>query len=127
MATADGLVGNLRGDQPEKLGLTYEALREANPKIVCAHISAYGREGNRKNWPGYDYLMQAEAGFLSLTGEPETPPARFGLSVVDFMSGTTAVMALLAGIMQARESGRGRDIDVSLFDVAMHQLSYPAV
>jgi crotonobetainyl-CoA:carnitine CoA-transferase CaiB-like acyl-CoA transferase len=125
-ATADGLVGNLRGDQPEKLGLTYEALKEANPKIVCAHISAYGRDGERKGWPGYDYLMQAEAGFLSVTGEPEMPPARFGLSVVDFMTGTTAVMALLAGIMQARETGQGRDIDVSLFDVAMHQLSYPA-
>ncbi len=127
VATADGLVGNLRGDQPEKLGLTYEVLRDVNPKIVCSHISAYGRDGSRKDWPGYDYLMQAEAGFLSLTGEPEMPPARFGLSVIDFMSGTTAVMALLAGIMQARETGQGRDIDVSLYDVAMHQLSYPAV
>jgi crotonobetainyl-CoA:carnitine CoA-transferase CaiB-like acyl-CoA transferase len=127
VATSDGLLGNLRGDQPEKLGLTYEALKEANPKIVCAHISAYGRDGERKGWPGYDFLMQAEAGFLSVTGEPEMPPARFGLSVVDFMTGTTAAFAMLAGIMQARETGQGRDIDVSLFDVAMHQLSYPAV
>ena len=49
--------------------------REFNPKIVCAHLSAYGREGSRKAWPGYDYLMQAEAGYLSLTGEPDGPPA----------------------------------------------------
>ena len=64
-AAADAMLDNLRGDQPEKLGVTYAQLREANPKIVCAHLSAYGREGSRKAWPGYDYLMQAEAG-LSL-------------------------------------------------------------
>ena len=61
-ATADGLLGNLRGDQPEKLELTYEFLKQANPRIVCAHLSAYGRDGARKGWPGYDYLMQGEAG-----------------------------------------------------------------
>ena len=68
--SADALSSNLRGDVPEKLGLTYEHLKIHNPKIVCAHLSAYGRKGPRTNWPGYDYLMQAEAGFLSLTGIP---------------------------------------------------------
>ena len=63
--TADATFDNLRGDQPEKLGLTYAQLGEVNPRIVCAHLSAYGREGSRKAWPGYDYLMQAEAGYLS--------------------------------------------------------------
>jgi succinate--hydroxymethylglutarate CoA-transferase len=125
-ATADGLIGNLRGDQPEKLGLTYQALSEANPRIVCAHLSAYGRDGARKAWPGYDYLMQGEAGYLSLTGEPDGPPARMGLSIVDYSTGTTCALALLAGILAARSRGRGRDIDVSLYDVAMHQLNYPA-
>lgn len=125
-ATADGLMGNLRGDQPEKLGLTYQGLSKANPKIVCAHLSAYGRDGARKGWPGYDYLMQGEAGFLSVTGEPDGPPARMGLSVVDYSTGTTCALALLAGILEARRTGRGRDIDVSLYDVAMHQLNYPA-
>ena len=127
IATADGLVGNMRGDQPEKLKLTYADLKGANPRIVCAHLSAYGRDSNRKGWPGYDYLQQAEAGWLWLTGEPGGPPARFGLSVVDFMTGTTTALALLAGILQARVTGQGRDVDVSLYDVAMHQLSYPAV
>jgi succinate---hydroxymethylglutarate CoA-transferase len=126
VATADGLMGNLRGDQPEKLGLTYRDLRKANPKIVCAHLSAYGRDGARKHWPGYDYLMQAEAGWLSLTGEPDGPPARMGLSVVDYSTGTTCALALLAGILEARRSGKGRDLDVSLYDTAMHQLNYPA-
>lgn len=126
VATADGVMGNLRGDQPDKLGLTYETLAKANPRIVCAHLSAYGRDGPRRGWPGYDYLMQAEAGWLSLTGEPEGPPARMGLSVVDYSSGTTCALALLAGILQARRTGVGRDLDVSLYDVAMHQLNYPA-
>ena len=125
-ATADGLMGNLRGDQPEKLGMTYEFLKHANPRIVCAHLSAYGRDGARKGWPGYDYLMQGEAGYLSLTGEPDGPPARMGLSVVDYSTGTTCALALLAGILEARRTGRGRDLDVSLYDVAMHQLNYPA-
>ena len=124
--TADGLMGNLRGDQPEKLRVTYADLKDANPKIVCAHLSAYGRDGARKGWPGYDYLMQAEAGWLYLTGEPDGPPARMGLSVVDYSTGTTCALALLAGILEARRTGRGRDLDVSLYDVAMHTLNYPA-
>ncbi len=126
-ASADGLIDNLRGDQPDKLGISYDHLKEHNPRLVCAHISAYGREGERANWPGYDYLMQAEAGFLSVTGEPDSPPARFGLSMVDFMTGMTAAFGLLAGITQARQSGQGRDVDVSLYDTAMHQLTYPGV
>ncbi len=125
-ATADGLISNLRGDQPEKLGLTHAVLAKANPKLVCAHLSAYGRDGSRKSWPGYDYLMQGEAGFLSLTGEPEGPPARMGLSIVDYATGTMCALALLAGILEARKTGKGRDLDVSLYDVAMHLLNYPA-
>ncbi len=121
---ADGVYDNLRGDLPEKFGLTYAALKQYNPAIVCSHLSAYGRTGSRANWPGYDYLMQAEAGYLSLTGEPEGPPARFGLSIIDMMTGVTAAMGMLAGIVGARASGVGRDIDVSLFDVALHNLSY---
>ena len=84
VARSDVLCSNLRGDVPGKLGLTFEHLKEHNPAIVCAHLSAYGRTGARADWPGYDYLMQAEAGYLSLTGEPGGPPGRFGLSVVDF-------------------------------------------
>ena len=81
------VLDNLRGDLPPRLGVTYDPLKDANPRIVCAHLSAYGREGSRAAWPGYDYLMQAEAGYLSLTGEPDQPPARFGLSIVDMMAG----------------------------------------
>jgi crotonobetainyl-CoA:carnitine CoA-transferase CaiB-like acyl-CoA transferase len=123
---ADAVFNNLRGDIPERMGLTYSALKQIRPDIVCAHLSAYGREGQRASWPGYDYLMQAEAGYLSLTGEPDGPPARFGLSMIDLMTGTTAALALVSAVLGARATGKGRDIDVSLFDVAMHNLAYLA-
>ena len=126
VGSADALASNLRGDVPEKLGLTYAHLKAHNPRIVCAHLSAYGRSGPRAAWPGFDYLMQAEAGWFALTGEPEGPPTRFGLSVVDLMTGLGLGYAVLAGIVGARASGQGRDLDVSLFDMALHNLCYPA-
>ena len=126
VASADGVLDNLRGDQPARLGVTYDALKAANPAIVCAHLSAYGRTGARAAWPGYDYLMQAEAGYLSLTGEPDSPPARFGLSVIDMMAGVYAATVLLGGILSARATGLGRDVDVSLFDTAISNLNYLA-
>jgi crotonobetainyl-CoA:carnitine CoA-transferase CaiB-like acyl-CoA transferase len=122
---AEGVIDNLRGDLPAKLGLTYDALRDVNERIVCAHLSAYGREGSRAAWPGYDYLMQAEAGHMSLTGEPDGPPERYGLSVVDLMTGLVASFALLAAITSARATGKGRDVDTSLFDLALFNLNYP--
>ena len=127
VASADALTSNLRGDVPEKLGLTYEHLKDANPQIVCAHLSAYGREGTRASWPGFDYLMQAETGYFSLTGDPDNEPTRFGLSVVDQMTGVGLAYAALAGIIGARGSGVGGDLDISLFDVALSNLGYPAM
>jgi crotonobetainyl-CoA:carnitine CoA-transferase CaiB-like acyl-CoA transferase len=125
--TADAVVNNLRGDQPAKLKITYSDLRTIKPSIVCAHLSAYGRDNERADWPGYDYLMQAEAGFMMLTGEPDAPPTRFGLSMVDFMSGTQMALGCVAAVLRARRTGEGCDVDVSLFDVAAHQLTYPGV
>jgi succinate--hydroxymethylglutarate CoA-transferase len=124
--SADALASNLRGDVPARLGLVYDRLKAVNPKIVCAHLSAYGRSGPRADWPGFDYLMQAEAGYFSLTGEPGAPPARFGLSLVDLMTGLGLAYALLAALTSARATGAGRDIDVSLFDMALHNTAYLA-
>jgi crotonobetainyl-CoA:carnitine CoA-transferase CaiB-like acyl-CoA transferase len=125
--SAHAVANNLRGDLPAKMGLTYDALKEINPAIVCAHLSAYGRDNARAKWPGYDYLMQAEAGFCTLTGEPEGPPARFGLSMVDFMTGTQMAVGLLAALLDASRTGLGRDIDVDLLSTAVHQTNYPAL
>ena len=127
VATADAVASNLRGDVPEKLGLTYEVLKKYNPRIVCAHLSAYGRSGSRAAWPGFDFLMQAEAGYFSLTGDPDGSPTRMGLSVVDQMTGLALAYALLAALTGARSTGEGRDIDVSLFDIALSNTAYPAI
>jgi crotonobetainyl-CoA:carnitine CoA-transferase CaiB-like acyl-CoA transferase len=124
--TADAVMNNLRGDLPARLGLDYASLAKLKPSLVCAHLSAYGRDNDRSDWPGYDYLMQAEAGYLHLTGEPDSPPSRMGLSIVDYMTGITTATGLLAALIGAVKTGVGRDVDVSLFDVAMAQLTYPA-
>ena len=97
-ATADAVLNNMRGDQPAKLGLDYASLGTIRPAIVCAHLSGYGRTGSRAAWPGYDYLMQAEAGFMDLTGEPDGPPTRMGLSIVDYLTGITTAFALTAAL-----------------------------
>ena len=121
---SDVVWNNLRGSQPAKMGLDYNALKEVKADIICTHISAYGRDNDRAEWPGYDYLMQAECGFLSVTGEPGTPPSRFGLSMIDFMTGVVAALGCVAALL-ARTNQGGRDVDISLFDVALHQLTYP--
>jgi crotonobetainyl-CoA:carnitine CoA-transferase CaiB-like acyl-CoA transferase len=125
--TADALVNNLRGDLPAKMGLDYKTLSSINPKLVCVHVSAYGRENERASWPGYDYLMQAESGLMHLTGEPDGPPSRFGApSIIDQTSGLTAAVGLLSAVIHAHTTGEGCDVDISLLDVALHQLGYVA-
>jgi crotonobetainyl-CoA:carnitine CoA-transferase CaiB-like acyl-CoA transferase len=128
VARADALVGNMRGNQPAKLGLDYAAFKAVNPKIVCGHISAYGRDTSRVDWPGYDFLMQAEAGFMSVTGEPDGPPVRLGISMVDFMTGTMMAYAVTAAVLACKTADApGRDVDLSLMDLALHQLTYPGI
>ena len=127
IATADALVNNLRGDLPAKMGLDYRTLSAANPKLVCVHVSAYGRDNERASWPGYDYLMQAESGLMHLTGEPDGPPSRIGApSMIDQTTGLTMAVGLLSAVIQARSTGKGCDVDTCLLDVALHQLGYVA-
>ena len=112
-AKADAVINNQRGDQPGKLGITYDALRDVNVRLVCGHLSGYGRTGPRAQWPAYDYLLQAEAGYLDLTGDPDSPPVRMGLSIVDFMTGVTTAYAVTAALLGAFRSGKGCDVDVT--------------
>jgi crotonobetainyl-CoA:carnitine CoA-transferase CaiB-like acyl-CoA transferase len=127
IAGADALINNLRGDLPAKMGLDYASLSAMKPQLVCVHLSAYGRNNERAAWPGYDYLMQAESGLMHLTGDPDGPPSRIGApAMVDQATGLTAAVALLSGIIRARTTGKGCDMDISLLDVALHQLGYVA-
>ena len=126
--SAEVVMNNLRGDLPAKMGIDYAALSKVKPSIVCVHISAYGRDNERASWPGYDYLMQAEAGLMALTGEPDGPPTRIGApSMVDHTTGLTAMVGLLAALLNARATGKGCDVDTCLFDAALHQLGYTAI
>ncbi len=126
VAGADALVSNLRGDVPAKLGITYADLESENPRLVCCHLTGYGREGDRVKHPGYDFLMQAELGYFDLTGDPEGTPSRMGLSMVDLMGGTMLGLATVSGILHAARTGRGGEVDLSLFDIALFDLNYVA-
>lgn len=121
---ADAVYSNLRGDQPERLGLTYGALRHLNARIVCCSLSGFGMTGPRAAQGGYDYVMQGLAGWMSVTGEPDAPPTKSGLSLVDYSGGYVSALALLAGIWRARRDGEGCDCDVSLFETALAELAY---
>jgi crotonobetainyl-CoA:carnitine CoA-transferase CaiB-like acyl-CoA transferase len=118
---------NLRGDQPAKLGLTYAALREVNRAIVCCSLSGFGMTGPRAAEPAYDYLIQGYAGYMAITGEPDGPPGKCGVSVIDFAGGYASMAGLMAGLWDAQRSGVGRDIDISLLDTAVSMLSYFAI
>ena len=124
---SDVVYSNLRGDVPAKLRLTYADLAHLNARIVCCPLTGYGMTGPRAAEPGYDYLLQGIAGWMDLTGEPSGPPAKSGLSLVDYSAGLVAAIAILAGVHAARRDGVGMDCDVSLFDTAMSMLTYPAI
>jgi len=126
VASADAVYSNLRGDQPARLGLRYADLAAVNPRIVCVALSGYGDRPDQAKLPGYDALIQAESGWASLTGDPDGPPTKSGLSLVDYVAGLTAALGLLACVMAARASGVGRDVDTNLYDSALAMLSYPA-
>ncbi len=123
---SDAVYSNLRGDVPARLRLLYDDLKPLNPAIVCCSLSGFGMTGPRQKEPGYDYILQGLAGWMSLTGEPDGPPTKSGLSLVDFSGGFVAALSLMVGLHAARRDGIGMDCDVSLFDTAIHMLSYPA-
>lgn len=124
VARSDAVFSNLRGDVPESLEICYRHLKEANPRIVCCSLSGFGMTGPRAAQPGYDYILQGLCGWMALTGEPDGPPTKSGLSLVDFSGGLVAAVALLTGIHAARRDGVGMDCDLSLFDTAVSLLGY---
>ena len=123
---SDIVYSNLRGDVPQKLGIRYEDLKHLNAAIVCCSLSGFGMTGPRSAEPGYDYVLQGIAGWMDITGEPDGPPTKSGLSVVDYSGGLVAAISMLAALHAARRDGTGADCDVSLFDTAISMLTYPA-
>lgn len=121
---ADAVYANTRGDLPAKLGLDYASLRDVNPRLVCCTLTGFGRSGPRAADPAYDYLLQGLAGFMAVTGEPDGPPVRSGVAVVDFAGGMASALGLMIALLRARDTGLGGDVDVSLHDTAVSMLAY---
>ncbi len=122
----DVVYSNLRGDVPAKMRIRYDDLKHLNPAIVCCSLTGFGMTGPRSSEPGYDYILQGLAGWMSITGEPGGPPTKSALSLVDYSGGYVAAISLLAGLHAARRDGIGMDCDVSLYDTALSLLTYPA-
>lgn len=121
-AGSHALITNLRPAAIFKLGLTYEALKRWNPKLVCVALTGYGLSGPYAERPAYDYVIQGLTGVMSMTGEPGAPPTKAGYSAVDNSAGIMAALGLLAKIVQ----GEGGQVDVAMFDVMLSQLNYLA-
>jgi len=122
LSTANALVTNLRPAAIRKLGLTYDALRRWNDRLVCVALTGYGLDGPHSDNPAYDYVIQAITGVMSLTGDPAAPPTKAGYSAVDNSAGLVAAIGLLAKLVQ----GQGGQVDVAMYDVMLSQLNYLA-
>ena len=119
VASADVLLENFKPGVMERLGLGFEAVEKFNPRLVYCSISAFGQTGPLAKRPGFDLLMQAYAGPLSITGEPDRPAVRIGPSAIDFMTGAHAVIGILAALRERDRSGKGQMVDTSLYEAAL--------
>lgn len=118
LAEADIVIQNLRPGQVEKLGIDAETLLALKPSLIYCNLGAFGRQGPLKDKPGYDPLMQAFSGIMSTTGEPGRPSVRVGASLVDMGTGMWAVIGSLGALLERQQTGKGRVVDVSLFETA---------
>ncbi len=121
---ADVFLQSLRPGLADELGLGPAALRERNPRLVYCSVGAYGHVGPLKEEPGYDALMQAAGGLISMTGEPSHPGVRVGSSLIDQGTGTWAALGILAALLERDRSGEGSVVDVSLYETALGYIGY---
>lgn len=125
MERADVVLQNMRPGQAESLGLGADALLAAKPSLICCNLGAFGRSGPLAQAPGYDPLMQAFGGLMSVTGEPGRPAVRVGVSMVDMGTGMWAVIGILSALQRRAATGIGGVVDVSLFETAAAWMSVP--
>jgi crotonobetainyl-CoA:carnitine CoA-transferase CaiB-like acyl-CoA transferase len=119
LGRADVFVQSLRAGAAEELGLGYARVAALQPRLVYCSVTAFGTEGPLKDRPGYDPLMQAYGGIMSINGHPDQPPARVPVSVVDMGTGMWAVMGILAALRERDRTGRGVEVTTALFDTAL--------
>ena len=123
---SDVLVENFRTGTMETFGLGYDVLAEINPRLIYCSVSAFGRTGPRKDSPGYEALMQAFSGIMSITGEPGGPPVRSAVSFLDLTTGILCALGVTAAVHQRERTGLGQRVDGSLLDTAVALLAYHA-
>ncbi|MDH1702583.1 CaiB/BaiF CoA transferase family protein [Comamonas terrigena] len=124
LASADVLVQNLAPGAAARMGLSYEALKAHNPRLIVCDISGYGSDGPYRDKKAYDLLIQSEAGFLSVTGTPETP-SKSGISVADIAAGMYAYTNILSALLLRGKTGEGSHIDVSMLEAMGEWMGYP--
>ncbi|WP_092697364.1 CaiB/BaiF CoA transferase family protein [Acidovorax soli] len=124
LKTADVLVQNLAPGAAARMGLSYEALKAHNPKLIVCDISGYGADGPYRDKKAYDLLIQSEAGFLSVTGTPEVP-SKSGISVADIAAGMYAYTNILSALLLRGRTGEGSHIDVSMLEAMGEWMGYP--
>jgi crotonobetainyl-CoA:carnitine CoA-transferase CaiB-like acyl-CoA transferase len=122
-AKADIFVENLRPKSLAAAGLTYDRLAALNPRLIHCAISGYGRNTAFADRPGYDFIMQAETGFMSITGEVTGAPMRLGVAFIDLVTGMNATQAILAALHARERTGVGQSIDIALLDSGLHLLA----
>ncbi|GAC1589046.1 MAG: CoA transferase [Sphingomicrobium sp.] len=119
---SDVILENFKVGDLARYGLDYETLSKANPKLIYLSVTGFGQTGPRRAQPGYDTIIQGMTGIMTLCGEPDRPPARAGLPVVDIMSGLVGTIGILSALHERSTSGKGQRIDISLFDVGIMML-----
>jgi crotonobetainyl-CoA:carnitine CoA-transferase CaiB-like acyl-CoA transferase len=119
---SDVLLENYKVDDLVRYGLDYPTLSKENPGLLYLSVTGFGQTGPRSAQPGYDTIIQGMTGIMTLCGEPDRPPARAGLPMVDIMSGMVGTVGILSALHERTRSGLGQHIDVSLFDVGMMML-----
>lgn len=124
LKTADVFIQNLAPGAAARMGLTPEALQKENPGLILCAISGYGNDGPYRDKKAYDLLIQSEAGFLSITGTPETP-SKAGNSIADIAAGMYAYTNILAALLQRGKTGKGTVIDISMLEALSEWMSFP--
>jgi crotonobetainyl-CoA:carnitine CoA-transferase CaiB-like acyl-CoA transferase len=127
LATADVLIENFKTGTMEKWGIGYGELSKTFPRLVHARVSGFGADGPLGGFPGYDAMVQASAGLVSVNGAPEAGPVRIGVPVVDLSTGMNACMGILMALYERNRSGKGQFVDATLYDsaIALHQPHAP--
>ena len=123
ITSADVIVENFRPETTAKLGLDYETLSAEHPDLIHCSITGYGQNGPYRERAGYDFMIQAQGGILSITGPEEGPPSKVGVAIVDITAGLYAVSAILAALFFRQQTGEGQHIDIALLDAQVGWLA----